>query len=166
MRPPIACIVLALLPAATWAIDDAAFARCRAMADPGQRLSCYDALQPAAGTVARPSGTTAPSPGNVPAARTSAATAAGTTAEQRFGLPAPAAEVADVIESHIPGRFSGWEPGSRLTLGNGQVWQVSDGSRGVFNLVDPKVRVRRGVVGSYYLEIEGQNRSPRVRRVR
>lgn len=165
MRPPIACILVALLPTTASAVDATAFARCRGMVDPVQRLSCYDALQPAqgaAGQSALPSSSTGPAP----AARNAAATSAATTAEQRFGLPAPAAEVTDVIESHIPGRFGGWEPGSRFTLANGQVWQVSDGSRGVYDLVDPKVRVRRGAVGSYYLEIEGQNRSPRVRRVR
>jgi hypothetical protein len=70
------------------------------------------------------------------------------------------------VDSHIPGEFRGWEAGSRIKLANGQVWEVADGSRGALApVIDPKVRVRRGVLGSFYLEIEGLNRSPRVRRV-
>jgi len=85
---------------------------------------------------------------------------------ERFGLGAVPAETVQAIDSHIPGEFRGWEPRSRITLANGQVWEVNDGSRGALApVVDPKVRVRRGMLGSFYLEIEGLNRSPRVKRI-
>jgi hypothetical protein len=35
-----------------------------------------------------------------------------------------------------------------------------------YRLVNPSVTVRRGVLGAYYLEIDGLNTSPRVKRVR
>ena len=69
------------------------------------------------------------------------------------------------IESNIPGYFEGWRGNARIQLANGQVWQVSDGSSGVHNIDNPKVRIRRGALGAYYLEIEGINNSPRVRRL-
>jgi hypothetical protein len=39
------------------------------------------------------------------------------------------AGVPEAVESRIAGRFDGWEPGMKIRLENGQVWQVSDGSR-------------------------------------
>ena len=69
------------------------------------------------------------------------------------------------MESHIPGHFEGWGPSARIKLANGQVWQVVDGTSAFFNRDNPKVVVRRGMMGGFFLEIENSNRSPRVRRV-
>jgi hypothetical protein len=77
---------------------------------------------------------------------------------------APEAELA-AIESHIPGRFDGWGPDSTIKFANGQVWQIADGSSGALWIENPKVRVRRGLLSAFYLEIEGTNRSPRVKRL-
>jgi len=123
--------------------------RCRAIGDAASRLACYDAL-------AVP---TAPSRGAPPSAAAPAADPAA-----RFGLREPAQAV-DAVESHIPGRFDGWEARTQIRLANGQVWQINDGSRGVYRLDNPRVRIRKGALGSFFLEIEGQNQSPRVRRV-
>jgi hypothetical protein len=133
---------------------------CRAITESAARLACYDAL---------------PLPTDAPAAPRSAAPAqaaavAGKQAPANpassFGLEAKAAQSApDAIDSHIEGRFEGWEAKSRIRLANGQVWQVTDGSQGVLNLDSPKVRVRKGMFGAFYMDIEGTNRSPRVRRV-
>ncbi len=71
----------------------------------------------------------------------------------------------DAIESHVPGRFDGWGPNASIRLANGQVWQIADGSSGAHWIENPKVRVRRGALGAFYLEIEGTNRSPRVTRI-
>jgi hypothetical protein len=142
-------------PLAAWAVDDAAVQRCRAIVDAAPRLTCYD-------TLPLPSvrgATTAP----VAAA---AATAAATPPAQRdFGLPAPT-PTTESIDSTIVGRFEGWNPDQQITLSNGQVWRVVDGSRAFVNLNGPKVRVERGVLGAFYMVIEGINQSPRVRRVR
>ena len=134
-----AILSLLLLPASAWATD-AGLVRCRGIADATARLACYDALVPAESTtVAR---------------------------ADEFGLPPTLpTETVQAVDSHIPGRFTGWAAKTRFKLANGQVWEVSDGSTGVYDLIDPRVRVRRGALGSFYLEIHGQNRSPSVRRV-
>ena len=71
----------------------------------------------------------------------------------------------DAIESHIPGSFEGWSAKSNIKLANGQIWQISDDSSRAHYIDNPKVRIRRGALGSFYLEIQGTNVSPRVRRV-
>jgi hypothetical protein len=78
---------------------------------------------------------------------------------------AAAQEVQTTMESTIPGRFEGWGPNSRFKLANGQVWQVVDGSSAIVYRDSPKVVVRRGMMGGFFLEIENSNRSPRVRRI-
>jgi hypothetical protein len=123
-------------------------AGCRAIADPANRLACYDALEAQAASNAAP------------------ATAAAPAAQPTFGLPAPpAAAQPDAIESRIEGRFDGWRQGQQIRLANGQVWQVMDSGSAVIDATDPKVRIRRGALGAYYLDFETSNRSPRVRRV-
>ena len=89
------------------AADDAALHRCRALADAPARLACYDALPLAA------------------------APAAPATGAATFGMETRQPEVA-AITTHIEGRFEGWQPGSRIRLANGQLWQVSDGSTGAY----------------------------------
>ena len=135
--------VLFLLLVSTSALaDDAALLRCRAIADGPARLACYDALP--LGTPAAP---------------------AVATAEQ-FGLEQKSAQAGvAAIESHIPGRFEGWAPKSRIKLANGQVWEIADDSKAFLNVENPKVRIRRGAMGAFYIEIEKTNRSPRVKRV-
>jgi hypothetical protein len=55
--------------------------------------------------------------------------------------------------------------GTRLKLENGQVWEVVDASKAAYSLERPAVRVSRGVLGSFFIEIQGVSRTPRVRRV-
>ena len=101
--------------------DEAGMLRCRQVADPAARLACYDAL-------------------------TSPARAA-----EQFGREVRTAPPAvESIQSHIPGVFQGWQPQSLIRLANGQVWQVTDGSTGGYRLVDPKVKLERGALGSYF----------------
>jgi hypothetical protein len=129
--------------------DDAGILRCRAIAESGARLACYDALVVGAGTKAG-------SPQAKPRE----------TVEQ-FGVAQKDRETPlEAIESTIPGHFEGWNGNERLRLANGQVWQVVDDSKGFHSIDNPKVRIRRGLLGAYYLEIEGTNRSPRVQRVK
>lgn len=130
--------------------------KCRSIADPSARLACYDAIALGAAEPARPGSAT-------PAA---AAPAANATAVQRFGL-VDRAEPSEVqsIESQVSGDFYGWGPNERIRLDNGQVWQVVDGSSGSVGPSTRKVTVRRGALGSFYLDFEGLNASPRVRRI-
>ena len=143
---------LLLLSSAALA-DDAALLRCRGIAEASARLACYDALPLTPGE--GKAGQAAAKQGSQPP-----------TAEQ-FGLEeqlAPKSPV-DAIESQIPGRFEGWQPNTSIRLANGQVWQVTDGSSRMYDLVNPKVEIRRGVLGAFYLNIYGDNRTVRVRRL-
>ena len=152
----LAAALLAALPFAAGAADDA-FARCRAIKDSTARLACYDALP-----IAPPTAAAAPAP----AARAPAAAAPAASEAQRFGLPATARpEPIQALESHIPGHFDGWYPGTRIRLANGQVWQVMDSSSRFADVDNPKVTIRRGALGSFFLDIDGVNPAPRVRRV-
>lgn len=156
-------LFILLLVSTTALADDADLLRCRAIKDSTARLACYDSLVvPAAAGKASPSAPAQAAPQPRPASRGPAQ-----NAPEQFGLEYRKSQPAlDAIESTIPGRFEGWGPNSRITLANGQVWQVVDDSSG-FNAIDsPKVRIRRGALGAFYLEIEGTNRSPRVKRVK
>jgi len=142
-------LILLLVSGSLWA-DGAALQRCRLQVDPAVRFACYEAIAvPVATTAATQKPAVAPP---LPGA-------------EQFGLEQKTAPVAarSVISS-IAGRFNGWEPNERILLTNGQVWQISDDSRGALVSTDPKVTVRRGALGAFYLDIEGTNRSPKVRR--
>lgn len=155
-----------------WAQGAGSLQACRAIADAATRLACYDALPlPAtapAPTAAAPAPARAPAVAAAPAAPAAPAVVPAPAANPNasFGLETKAAQNAlDAIDSNIEGRFEGWSGRTRIKLANGQVWEVTDGSHGVLNLSSPKVRVRRGVFGAFYMDIEGTNRSPKVRRV-
>ena len=140
--------LLLALPTA-WAAD-AGLRQCRAIANPVARLACYDALAlppaPAASSAAPP-------PAPAPAAL-----------ESQFGLAAPVERVQEVV-TRYEGLFEGWRPNERIRLANGQVWQVVDGSSGVYDLKNPKVTIKRGALGRFMLDVEGAGKMPSVRRV-
>ena len=117
---------------------DAALRTCRALADTAARLACYDAIPLAA------------------------------TPAQSFGLEqARREETPQSVESSIAGQFAGWGPSTLFTLANGQVWKVVDGSQAELQpMTNPRVRIVRNLFGTMFLEIEGTNASPKVRRVR
>ena len=162
--------LLLLFVSGTALADDAALLRCRAIADATARLGCYDALP-----VTTVSGGAAGLPTNASrapdqtATRVQPASAQPTPppAQAQFGLEDRAANkgALDAIESTIPGEFEGWTGRSTFKLANGQVWQVSDDSARAHYITNPKVRIRRGALGAFYLEIQGTNYSPRVKRV-
>ena len=171
------CAAIAISLGVTSAFaNDAAVARCRGVADPAQRLACFDAIQTAPASAAAPKAPLPDSPRMVipavpkvtlvepagsPTARVEKPSAA------LFGLEQQIQRTqADRIDTAIEGRFEGWIAKSQIALANGQVWQVSDGSRATLELVNPKVVIRRGFMGAFYMEFEGTNQSPRVRRVK
>lgn len=145
--------------------DDALLLRCRGLADPAARLACYDALV----IVPNNSGTTSTNvnSGLSPRQAPSAQRALPQQMPDQFGLEQRLANEGelDSIESHIPGQFEGWGPKSRIRLANGQIWQISDDSARIHDIANPKIKIRRGVFGAFYLEIEGTNASPKVKRV-
>ena len=133
---------------------------CAAVADGAARLACYDRAFPRPAAAAAPA-LAAPAP-----AATPAPTAAPATSAEAFGLPpSVAGGELQAIESRVTDDFDGWSPNDRITLANGQVWQVVDGSSGSVGPKQRRVTIRRGSMGAFFMDIEGQNKSPRVRRV-
>ena len=157
--------LLCLGAMASASADDASLQKCRAMRDSTQRLTCYDAIP--LGVAPAPAPAMAPSPsGPGPAATGPAAATSSQTMLQRFGFEARAVpEELPSVESTIPGLFEGWAPRSTFKLANGQVWQVTEETSRTAYLQNPKVKIARGSLGSFFMEIEGVRASPRVRRV-
>ncbi|MFG6414231.1 hypothetical protein ACG02S_10000 [Roseateles sp. DC23W] len=137
--------------------------RCRAVSDTHARLACYDALADA-----RPVPSAPPAPLAAPAAPvvpTPAATSAVKSADT-FGLPfaRPVGEP-QTLQSSVDADFAGWRPNQRIKLANGQIWQITDGSSVSLPRGERKVSVRHGMFGSFHLDIEGLNTSPKVKRI-
>lgn len=151
-----ALLLAAALPALA---DDGPWLRCRALTEAAARLACYDAVRPAGATATGP----VTSPSASAAATTPPSVAA--SAEARFGAEQRPGDELIEIRSVLPGRFEGWGPRQTFRLANGQTWQSSDSSRGYYVLESPQVRIRRGALGSFLLEIEGVNQVIRVRRI-
>lgn len=146
---------LLLCPLTGWADE---LQRCAQIADAAPRLACYDALA----LRLRSAAATAAAPAESPAA------AAPTAAQklEAFGAPVVAQkDQLDAIESQIEGLVDGWEAGTLFTLANGQRWMIADGSRAAMNLRNPKVRIRRGALGTFRIEFEGSNQTARVKRL-
>ena len=71
-------------------------------------------------------------------------------------------EAQEALESRFATEFRGWRSNTVFTLENGQRWQV-DGTEEYISPPQPapKVRIRPGVLGAYWMEIEGVR--PRVK---
>ena len=139
---------------------DAALLTCARNTDSAARLACFDGLATQARQRQVAGGPSA-------AAATAAATAPVTPKPDEFGRPPRVDDSGlGLLESRIAGRFEGWSANQRIPLVNGQVWQIADDSSGFGNAQEPVVRIRRGALGSYRMEVEGVVRSPRVKRVK
>jgi hypothetical protein len=95
--------------------------------------------------------------------------------EDRFGLETVKERVQTLfqsegpkrIESRILGEFTGWKGGTKFNLENGQVWQQTErGSFKVRKMKDPEVVIRRGMLGSYMLKVEGYGTNVKVERIK
>jgi hypothetical protein len=144
----------AALSAGAALADDAAILKCRSLNDTAQRLACYDAIP----VGARP-------------AAAAAAAAPAVAPERNFGLRPVVKKPKDTepasIRSNVVGRFEGWAPGTIFTLANGQVWRVTDDTDAVLPIMqDPKVEITRGLMGAYFLQVDGHTNSARVARVK
>lgn len=135
-----------------WAqTDDAAMLKCAQATEAAPRLACFDALAAQARQRATAAASGQPDPRKV----------------AEFGRP-PKPDVSDIdlLESRINGSFDTWRANQRLTLANGQVWQITDdGSGYVGETQNPVVRIRRGAMGSYLMDVDGLRKSLRVKRV-
>ncbi len=157
----------------------AALEGCRALTAGTARLACYDALLPPRAAPTTTANTAPALPAPASAARVSvptpppaaplapAAAANAAQLERQFGLEDRRAqeERAQRVQSRIAGRFEGWGPKEKLTLANGQVWQIQDESVAAYSLNSPIVEIERGAFGSFFMRIEGVAQVPKVRRL-
>ena len=142
---------LAAMALPAWA-DESALANCQRIDDRTARYACYDALPLPAGVV------------RVSPAKPEPVSGADFGLESQK-LAAAVAQGPEELTSTIPGRFEGWGPNSQLKLANGQVWQIVDGSTAYFPRESPRVTITRGILGTFFLKVDGLNRTPKVKRV-
>ena len=167
--------------------------RCRAIEDEAERLTCFDqALQPvasepeaAAPAVVEPAPVeTAPAVTTTPTATQSPAVAADpapASTAMESAAPAAAAGISadefglerkreqegvQKIASRYNGKFTGWDGDTFFPLENGQVWKQIESGRYSYRADRPIIEIKRGLFQSYYLKVQGENRTVRVTRVR
>ena len=70
------------------------------------------------------------------------------------------------IEANVVGEFTGFGSRKRYTLDNGQVWQQVDSATlaGV-RKDNPRVRIRPGALGAWWMSVDGYNTQAKVQRV-
>jgi hypothetical protein len=156
----------------------AALARCAAIAEPGARLACYDALSgvksdsktaaasPAAVAAPTPAaGASAPAPAPAPAAASSFA-----SDPQNFGLTeaqrAPASLQAGPksIEAHVTKMNETRQGSASAVLDNGQIWVFVDGEQEADVRPQDLITIKRGALGSFVL-VTRSHHSYHVRRI-
>lgn len=73
----------------------------------------------------------------------------------------------EAIESAIAGEFKGFNKSGTYTLQNGQVWEQTDtASLAGVRKTDPNVTIKPGMLGVWFMKIEGYNTQARVRRIK
>lgn len=145
--------VLLFLASGAALADDSAMRACRAQSDSAARLACYDQIELGATAAVAPA-------------------APALSSQESFGLPASpmavraAPQQIESIQSTVLGNFDGWGPNTRFKLANGQTWRIADGSEAVLPpSTSQKVKITRNFLGTLFLQVEGSNQSPKVRRV-
>src|SRR5262249_41620828 len=125
----------------------------------------YDAIPVASPAHAASAAAAAPAAAPVAAVRATPAAPAWTALPAKPVAKAEQPKQPDTVETRIEGNFKGWGPGQLIHLANGQVWRVVDSSSEDTDLQNPKALLRKGLLGSVFLDIEGAYRAPRVKRV-
>jgi hypothetical protein len=77
-------------------------------------------------------------------------------------------EARDVVATNFLGEFKGWEGDAIFKLENGQVWQQAESGslKGIKTMQNPKITIRPGMLGAWYLQVEGYNKSIKVKRIK
>ncbi|UYB53426.1 hypothetical protein OCJ37_05630 [Xanthomonas sp. AM6] len=71
------------------------------------------------------------------------------------------------IESTLVGEFTGFSKGRRYVLANGQEWeQTESASLSSVRRNAPKVRIKPGIAGVWYMQVDTYNTQAKVRRVK
>ncbi len=76
-------------------------------------------------------------------------------------------EGADAIESRLVGDYDGWTGRTQFKLENGQIWQqAAAGERYDSKRPAPAVKIYPGMLGVYWLEVEGVRERVKVKPVK
>ncbi|UXH78798.1 hypothetical protein [Roseateles amylovorans] len=159
-------VALALLMAAgasAHAQSEADLLRCLNIAEDGPRLACFDQAARALKDARSASRATAPAAAAVGTAPTAAAPAA--PSADNFGQPARAAAAPTELKSTLTRDFSGWNRNDRVTLANGQIWQLLDEGTVIAPLKQPQVVIKPGFMSGFFMSIDGLSFPIRVKRI-
>jgi len=89
-------------------------------------------------------------------------------------LPSAPSEIPEIdrmareaFQTRIVGEFEGWTGNTRFELENGMVWRQDERTRYRFQPIEnPVVTIKPGLLGSWYLQVEGHKRTVRVERIK
>lgn len=76
-------------------------------------------------------------------------------------------EAAEAIETRLAGDYEGWTGKTVFKLQNGQIWQQAGGGERVDDVRHaPAVKIYPGMIGAYWLEVEGVRERVKVKPVK
>jgi len=79
----------------------------------------------------------------------------------------PSSEKAGPVQARVQGNFSGFNGHGQITLDNGQVWQQADSTQfSCMSSDNPKVTIRRSLMGNWMAAVDGCNDTTSVKRVK
>ncbi len=70
------------------------------------------------------------------------------------------------IESAVVGEFAGFSKGRKYILANGQEWEQTDATPLSARKSAPAVKIKPGIAGVWYMQIDGYNTMAKVRRIK
>lgn len=153
-----ALALLLSLATGTQAQTEADLLRCLNITEDGPRLACFD--QAARALKDARAATRATAPAATPAPATTA-----TASPDNFGQPARPAAAPAELKSQLTRDFSGWNRNDRVTLANGQVWQLLDEGTVIAPLKQPQVVIKPGLMSGFFMTIDGLSFPVRVKRI-
>ena len=79
----------------------------------------------------------------------------------------PSKEKAGPVQARVQGEFVGFNGHGEFTLDNGQVWKQADSTRiSCMTSTNPKVQIRRSLMGNWMMAVDGCNDTTSVVRVK
>jgi hypothetical protein len=79
----------------------------------------------------------------------------------------PTTEKAGPVQAHVQGSFTGFTGHTQVTLDNNQVWQQSDSTRvSCMTSENPKIAIRRSLMGNWMAAVDGCNDTAPMSRVK
>lgn len=79
----------------------------------------------------------------------------------------PTTEKAGPVQARVKGTFAGFTGHTQVTIDNGQVWQQADGSKAsCLSSENPKITIRRSLMGNWMAAVDGCNDTVPLTRVK